>query len=125
MPSTNPRLQVILPKDVMAIVSKLAKLQGRSRSAVARDFMVEIAPVLARVANTLEAAQAMDEAGRATLIANLEAVQEGVAGTKRQMDLLLDRGMTTTTRKRRAASARQRRASAAAAPRRGRKPPYQ
>jgi hypothetical protein len=78
---------VILPKDVMSVVTKLAKLQGRSRSAVARDFLVEVAPVLARVANTLEAAATMDAAGRAKLVRNLEAAQDALEG---QAELALD-----------------------------------
>lgn len=73
--SQTTRLQVIVPTTFATTIGRLARLQGRSRSAVARDFLVEIEPVLVRVANLLEAAQATDNAGRRRIVGTLEAVQ--------------------------------------------------
>lgn len=78
MPNVNPRLQVILPRHVDATIAKLARLQRRSKSAVARDFLTEVEPVLARVAATLEAAAALDAKGRAKFIGALERTQAAV-----------------------------------------------
>ncbi len=114
-------LQVILPPDVMATVARLAKLQSRSRSAVARDFLVEVAPILARVATTLEAAKAMDATGRARLVANLEAVQDSLEHQARQLTLKLDRA--TRTAKRPGSGSRRRAERAAPRPRRTVLPP--
>lgn len=88
MPNVNPRLQVILPREVHAVIAKLARLRGVSQSAVARDFLTEVAPVLARVAETLEAAAKLDERGRAKFIRALEAQQGTLeAQAQRALDL--------------------------------------
>lgn len=91
MPNVNPRLQVILPRDVHATIVRLARVQGRSSSAVARDFLTEAAPILARVAATLEAAQAMDTKGRARFKRSLEAAQA-------QIEIQADRATETMDR---------------------------
>jgi hypothetical protein len=78
MPNVNPRLQVILPRDVHSVIAKLARLQGRSQSALARELLTELAPVLSRVAVTLEAAQSLDSRGRAKFVRALEAAQATV-----------------------------------------------
>lgn len=90
MPNVSPRLQVILPADVYAVIDKLARLQGISRSAVARSFLVEVSPVLARVANTLEAAAAMDARGRSKLVRSLEAIQGALEAHADDAGAILD-----------------------------------
>lgn len=74
-PNRSPRLQVVLPRDAYEVYDKLAKLQRRSRSAVARDFLVELVPVISRVVATLEAAAQMDAQGRKKLVRALEGAQ--------------------------------------------------
>lgn len=54
MPAKNPVLAVVVPPSVDAAVRRLAAMRGCSRSAVVRDFLVEVEPVLIRVANLLD-----------------------------------------------------------------------
>lgn len=112
MPATNPRLQVIVPREVMEPIARLAKLQGRSRSAVARDFLTQVAPILARVAATLEAAVALDQEGRAKLLTKMEALQAAAEGQAAQLTLGLERAVVTATVGRRTERRRRRRPSA-------------
>ena len=56
MPTDLPRVQVTLSKPLFATVTRLAQLQGRSRSAVISELVDEIHPVLQRVVVVLEAA---------------------------------------------------------------------
>lgn len=123
MPSTSPRLQVILPPEVMAVIARLAKLQGRSRSAVARDFLTEVAPVLGRVATTLEAAAAMDATGRAKLVRSLEAAQAALEPMAAQAHRTLERGTRAVDRAH--AVSGEVRSPTRRRPRRRPSPPYQ
>lgn len=60
MPAKNPVIAVVVPREVNAIVTRLAGLRGVSKSAVVRDFLIETVPVLERVANLLDLAARTD-----------------------------------------------------------------
>jgi len=78
LPNTNPRLSVVVPPNVDATLARLAALQKRSKSSVAREFLTEIEPVLARVAGLLELAAKAKQTGTkwpAEFVAQIESVQ--------------------------------------------------
>jgi hypothetical protein len=57
MATKLPRINVALPAEVYATITRLAQLQGRSRSFVIRDLLVGIHPPLVRTVALLDAAR--------------------------------------------------------------------
>lgn len=96
MPNLSERVQVMLTPASAATIKRLARLQGRSRSAVVRDFLDEVAPVLDRTANLLELALSAQGKWPKQLVAKLERMQAGLEATALthmdHMDLLLADG---------------------------------
>jgi hypothetical protein len=90
MPNVNPRISVVLPKSTYATLARLAALQGRSRSAVARDFLVEVEPVLQRIAGMLELASQAQGQWPREFVAKLVAVQEHLEGEALKVMTQLD-----------------------------------
>jgi len=80
LPTLKPRLQVTLTPATYATIKRVAALQSRSRGAVISEWMDECAPVLGRVADLLQAAQATDKAGRSHLVRQLAKVQTSIEG---------------------------------------------
>lgn len=78
MPNLPDRVQVMLTPATAAAIKRLAALQGRSRSAVVRDFLDEVAPVLNRAANLLELALSAQGTWPKELVAKLERIQSGM-----------------------------------------------
>jgi hypothetical protein len=78
MPNLPERVQVMLTPATAATIKRLARLQGRSRSAVVREFLDEVAPVLDRTANLLELALTAQGKWPAELVAKLERIQNGL-----------------------------------------------
>lgn len=64
-----------------AAVRRLAKLQGRSASAVVRDFLTEATPVLERVGNLLDLAMRTKGHWPKALVERLEQAQTGLEAT--------------------------------------------
>lgn len=95
MPNLNPRLSVVLPPKVMTTLGRLAALQRRSKSAVAREFLTEVEPVLARIVGMLELAATAEGQWPRKFVADLERIQgemEGQALTAMgQLDAFGDR----------------------------------
>lgn len=81
VPNLSERVQVMLTPASAATIKRLAKLQGRSRSAVVRDFLDEVAPVLDRTANLLELALKAQGKWPKDLVAKLERMQTGLEAT--------------------------------------------
>lgn len=54
MPAKNPVLAVVVPPSVNEAVKRLAAMRGCSRSAVVRDFLIEVEPVFLRMAKLLD-----------------------------------------------------------------------
>lgn len=90
MPNVNPRISVVLPKSTYATLARLAALQGRSRSAVARDFLVEVEPVLQRVAAMLELASQAQGQWPREFVEKLAAAQEHLEGEALKVMTQLD-----------------------------------
>jgi len=80
MPNLPERVQVMLTPATAATIKRLARIQGRSRSAVVRDFLDEVAPVLDRTANLLELALSAQGKWPKELVAKLERIQNGLEG---------------------------------------------
>lgn len=78
MPAKNPVVGVVLPEATHAAIKRLAALQGRSKSAVIREFLVETTPVLERIAAMLELAYKAEGKWPAELVAKLERMQSGL-----------------------------------------------
>lgn len=80
MPAKNPVIGVVVPEATHAAIKRLAALQGRSKSAVVRDFLVETTPVLERISSMLEMALRAEGQWPAELVTKLEKMQEGLEG---------------------------------------------
>jgi len=80
VPAINPRIAVYLPKHLASTVQRVAALRGVSRSAVIRDFLIEVEPVLQRVANLLDLAARTDRTALKEWAQTMEAAQEGLEG---------------------------------------------
>jgi hypothetical protein len=81
MPATNPVVAAVVPKETAAVIKRLARLQGRSQSAVMRDFLVELTPVLSRVAGLIELAQKAQGDWPRELIEKMESAQSELEQT--------------------------------------------
>ncbi|WP_460985719.1 hypothetical protein, partial [Staphylococcus aureus] len=57
MPTLKPRVAVTLENQTHEVISRLASLQKRSRSAVIADLLDSIVPALSRTVALLEAAR--------------------------------------------------------------------
>jgi hypothetical protein len=89
VPAKNPVIAVVMPEATHAAIKRLAALQGRSKSAVVREFLVETTPVLERIAGMLELALTAQGKWPADLVSKLEAMQTGLEGQALgAMDLL-------------------------------------
>ena len=76
MPASNPRLSIVVTPKVAATLKRVAALQNRSQSAVAADFLAEVEPVLARVANMLELAAQAKTQWPKEFVGKLEKAQD-------------------------------------------------
>jgi hypothetical protein len=78
MPAKNPVIGVVVPEATHAAIKRVAALQGRSKSAVVRDFLVETTPILERIAAMLELAYKAEGQWPADLVSKLERMQAGL-----------------------------------------------
>jgi hypothetical protein len=93
LPTMNPRIQVTMKRSQYELLKRLAKLQGRSMSAVVSELFDQLEPVYERIAVVLQAAvraQASAKEGlvRATEQAEAEMAPH-VAQAMGQLDLLV------------------------------------
>jgi hypothetical protein len=81
-PSPNPpnseRVQVMLPPEAARTFRQLAALQKRSTSALLREFLVEIAPVMQRTLNLLTLAQTAQTQWPKDVARRLEHAQDSL-----------------------------------------------
>jgi uncharacterized protein (DUF1778 family) len=78
MPTAKPRVQVTVTESQHHLLRRLAKLQGRSMSAVLAELLEEIAPVLERVAVVMQAAERAQASVREGLRTSAEQAEEQV-----------------------------------------------
>lgn len=94
MPTANPRINVTLPPEQYELVSRLAKMQRRSRSAVLLELLETVLPVLERVAVVGEAAQRAHAQAREGLRESVERAEATIlpklAEALEQADWLLE-----------------------------------
>lgn len=72
MPSLKPRVSVVLEQTDFDALTRLARLQGRSTSAVAREFLHECSTIFNHISDAIEVAQQMQEAAPKELLDRLE-----------------------------------------------------
>ena len=93
MPTTNPRIQVTVKPSQYELLKRLAKLQGRSMSAVVAELFDQLEPVYERIAVVLQAAvraQASAKEGLRQATEQAEAeMAPHVAQAMGQLDLLV------------------------------------
>jgi hypothetical protein len=94
MPTRNPRVNVTLSPHQYDLLSRLAKSQSRSRSALLLELLETVVPVLERVVVITEAAQRVQVQAKEGLRASAEraeaAILPHVAEAMGQFDLLVD-----------------------------------
>jgi hypothetical protein len=92
MPTVKPRVQVSLSVPYFELLTRLAKLQRRSRSAVLSELFEQVAPVLERVAVVLQAAVRAQASARDGLVKATEDAEAEIAPfvnrAMAQLDLL-------------------------------------
>lgn len=76
MATGKPRITITLEPDEYAVLHRLAKLQGGSMSRILREFIGEVAPILSKVADSLELAQRASDGAKANLRRAAEAAEE-------------------------------------------------
>lgn len=93
MPTNKPRFTITTSRPVFETVSRMADLQGRSKSAVVNDLLEAVHPPLMRTVALLEAAQEAPERvkeGLRTTVLEMEREMAGSVGSGlAQMDWLL------------------------------------
>ncbi len=76
MPTLKPRVAVTLENQTHEVISRLASLQKRSRSAVIADLLDSIVPALSRTVALLEAAREAPNEVKRGLISVIEGIHE-------------------------------------------------
>jgi hypothetical protein len=93
MPTFNPRVNVTLKPEHFDVVSRLAKLQRRSRASVLAELLTEVIPMLERVVVIGEAAKRAEVQAKEGMKESMEraeaAILPHVSAAMDQFDLLL------------------------------------
>jgi hypothetical protein len=118
----KPRLQISLDPAALAVIRRIAKQQQAPASRVVSELIEEAAPLLTRMAETLEALEATAKAHKAQIKGSLEASEQRARAAALEvvslLDDLADRARTVSHEKAsgRTAAAAARRPQAPAAP---------
>lgn len=100
MPTANPRLMLTLTHAQYDLLSRLAKVQGRSRAAIVVDFLQTVVPVFERVVVAAEAAQRAQvqatEGLRDSVQAAEAAILPHVSAAMGQLDLLVEEAVKSS-----------------------------
>lgn len=76
MSTTKPRITITLEPDQHDVLRRLAYLQRTSMSKIVTEFLGEVTPILANVANALEAVQRASSDARAKFVRTAEVAEE-------------------------------------------------
>ncbi len=76
MATTKPRITITLEPDQHDVLRRLADLQRTSMSKIVTEFLGEVTPILANVANALEAVQRASSDARAKFVRTAEVAEE-------------------------------------------------
>lgn len=94
MPTVNPRVNVTLKPHQYELLTRLGRVQGRSRSAILLELLDLVFPVLERVVVVSEEAQRAQDLARTGLRESVEraeaAILPHVQAALGQLDLLVD-----------------------------------
>ena len=98
MPATSPRFTITVAPETHTALKRLAGVQGRPVASVIREVLDDAAPIMAELADTIEALGAARDAARAELTdglaeaaADLQPPLEGILGHLRAVhDLVSD-----------------------------------
>lgn len=98
MPATSPRFTITVDHGTSAVLKRLAGIQGRPVASIVREILDDAAPIIAQLADTIEALEAARDAARAEITdgmaeaANdLQPHLEGILGHLRAVhDLVSD-----------------------------------
>lgn len=86
----KPRLQISLDPAALAVVRRLAKQQRAPASRVVSELIEEAAPLLARMAETLESLEATAKAHKDRIRGSLEASERKARSAALEVVTLLD-----------------------------------
>ena len=86
----KPRLQISLDPAALEVVRRLARQQGSPASRVVSEVIEEAAPLLARMAETLEALEATAKAHKDRIRGSLEASERKARSAALEVVTLLD-----------------------------------
>lgn len=67
MATSKPRITITIEPDDYAVLQRMARLQRRSMSRIVTELLHEVAPVLSRVADALEASEKAQEGMKAAI----------------------------------------------------------
>lgn len=76
MATSKPRITITLEPEHYAVVRRLADLQETSMTKVIVQFFGEVAPILSKVADSLEAARRASDEARAKFVRAAEVAEE-------------------------------------------------
>lgn len=96
MPATSPRFTITVRPDTDRALKRLASIQGRPVASIIREVLDDAAPIMAELADTIEALGAARDAARAELTdglaeaaADLQPHLEGILGHLRAVQGLV------------------------------------
>lgn len=75
MATDKPRITITLEPEQYEVLHRMAKVQGGSMSRIVTDLLGEVAPILGRVADAMEAAQKAQQGMKATIRAATEQAE--------------------------------------------------
>ena len=84
MPTNKPRVMVTLDPSVYETLSRLAELQGSSRSRVVADLLESIHPPLQRTVALLDAAKEAPQQVKDGLRSTVEDLEREISGQSRE-----------------------------------------
>lgn len=76
MATEKPRITITLEPEQHAVLRRLADLQGGSMSRIVSEFLGEVTPILAQVADSLELAKQASAEARAKFVRAAEEAEE-------------------------------------------------
>lgn len=93
MPTLKPRITITVSENAYEVITRMAKLQGTSKSKVVGDLLDSVAPALTRTVALLEAAADAPKQVRDGLRSVVESTHDELVGVSgdalKQLDFLL------------------------------------
>lgn len=90
MPTQRPRITVTLTDEQNALLARVSKLNGVSKSHLLADLFDTVSPALSRVADAVESAQIVQRAIKPELLKSFDDAQSQVSDVVSMLNELLD-----------------------------------